>query len=154
MELAATSLERLLCRLCASEGVYVSAFFARGVAIEGLKDPSAKSDFGYRALKQFAVSNIDNDDATPDTKMRLVLEARLAAHGYDEETLNAGALIEALVPLAAIDRFLSSARGQLNGMLKEVCVRREFADRARKALAERPQATVPAPDPKQIGGLN
>lgn len=86
-----------------------------------------------------------------DPQKRLVLEARLAAHGYDEETLNAGALIEALVPLATIDRFLSSARGQLNSMLKEVYVRREFADRARKALAERLQATVSSPEPKKIG---
>jgi hypothetical protein len=36
-------------------------------------------------------------------------------------------------------------------MLKEVYVRREFADRARKALNERLQAAVvQAPKPKQI----
>ncbi|MDO9459274.1 MAG: hypothetical protein Q7N95_04065 [Alphaproteobacteria bacterium] len=85
-----------------------------------------------------------------DPNKRLVLEARLAAHGYDEETLNAGALIEALVPLATIDRFLSSARSQLNSMLKEVYVRREFADRARKALNDGLKATAPPANQKQI----
>ena len=81
-----------------------------------------------------------------DPEKRQVLEARLAEHGYDEVALNAGAMLEALVPLAAIDRFLSSARGQLNSMLKELHVRREFVDRARKALNERLQA----PKPKQL----
>jgi len=74
-----------------------------------------------------------------DPEKRKVLEARLAEYGYDEVALNAGALLEALVPIAAIERFLASARSQLNGMLKELCMRREFADRARKALNERLQ---------------
>jgi hypothetical protein len=82
-----------------------------------------------------------------DPEKRKVLEARLEEHGYDEIALNAGALLEALVPIATIERFLSSARGQLNAMLKELYVRREFADRARKAFNERLQA----PAPKQIG---
>jgi hypothetical protein len=64
----------------------------------------------------------------------------LRIYGYDEEALNAGALLEALVPLATIDRFLASARGQLKAMLKEVYVRREFVERARKALDERVQS--------------
>jgi hypothetical protein len=39
---------------------------------------------------------------------RAVLEARLAEAGYDANALNAGAFIEAQVPLATIDRFLCS----------------------------------------------
>ena len=62
---------------------------------------------------------------------RAVLEARLAEAGYGVDALNAGAFIEAQVPLATIDRFLCSARGQLNATLKEIGVRREFAERAR-----------------------
>jgi hypothetical protein len=54
------------------------------------------------------------------------------------------------VPLATIDRFLSSARSQLNAMLKGVHVRREFVDRASKALREQMQANSQAPKPKQI----
>jgi hypothetical protein len=53
--------------------------------------------------------------------------------------------------LATIDRFLSSARGQLNTTLKEIGVRREFADRARKAFDERLKLTVEVPKLKQIG---
>ena len=82
---------------------------------------------------------------------REVLEARLARAGYDEDALNAGAMIEAQVPLATIDRFLSSARAQLNATLKEIGVRREFADRARKAFDERLKLAVEVPKSAQIG---
>jgi hypothetical protein len=82
---------------------------------------------------------------------RDVLEARLAEAGYDSDALNAGAFIEAQAPLATIDRFLCSARGQLNATLKEIGVRREFAERARKAFDERLKLTVEVPKQKQIG---
>ena len=81
---------------------------------------------------------------------RAVLEARLAEAGYDADALNAGAFIEAQVPLATIDRFLCSARGQLNATLKEIGVRREFAERARKAFDERIMAGIKAPAVLQI----
>jgi hypothetical protein len=84
-------------------------------------------------------------------KKRAVLEARLAEAGYDADALNAGAFIEAQVPLATIDRFLCSARGQLNATLKEIGVRREFAERARKAFDERLKLTVEVSKPAQIG---
>lgn len=86
-----------------------------------------------------------------DPQKRQALDARLAEHGYDEAALNAGAFLEAMEPLSKIERFLSSVRGQLGAMLKEVYVRREFADRARKALNERLQAAVQAPTLRQIG---
>jgi hypothetical protein len=99
------------------------------------------------------VANIAKKEAEEwrtDPQKRRVLEARLAAHGYDEVALNAGALQEGLVPLTTIERFLTSVRGQLNAILREVCVRREFADRARKALKDRAEVAVPIPVPKQI----
>ena len=81
---------------------------------------------------------------------RAVLEARLAEAGYDADALNAGAFIEAQVPLATIDRFLCSARGQLSATLKEIGIRREFAERARKAFDGHIVAEVKAPAVLQI----
>jgi hypothetical protein len=91
------------------------------------------------------IARREAEDWRTDPEKRQVLDFRLAEYGYDEATLNAGALLEALVPLTTIERFQSSARGQLNVMLKEVSVRREFADRARKALKEHTRAVVPMP---------
>jgi hypothetical protein len=81
---------------------------------------------------------------------RAVLQARLNEAGYDIDGLNAGAMMEALVPLAAIDRFLCSARGQLNATLKELGVQRKFAERARKAFDERIAIELKGPHVKQI----
>jgi hypothetical protein len=100
---------------------------------------------------RIAIARQEAEEWRTDPEKRRVLNERLAAHGYDEETINAGAMLEALVPLAAIERFLSSARKQFNTILKEVYVRREFADRARKALNERLKLAVEVPKPKQIG---
>jgi hypothetical protein len=86
-----------------------------------------------------------------DPAQREVLEARIVEAGYNDDALNAGAMIEAQVPLATIDRLLCSARGQLNTTLKEIGVRREFADRARKAFNERLKLTMEVPKPAQIG---
>jgi hypothetical protein len=97
-----------------------------------------------------SIARKEAEEWRTDPEKREVLNARLAEHGYNEMALNAGALLEALVPLATIDRFLSSARGQLNAMLKGVYVRREFAERARKAFDERLKAMESAPKPKQI----
>jgi hypothetical protein len=110
---------------------------------------SRVASYGERIL--VGVARKEAEEWRTDPEKRDVLESRLEEHGYDELGLNACALLEALVPLATIERFLSSARGQLNAMLKEVYVRREFAERARKAFNERLQATVEAPKPKQIG---
>ena len=93
----------------------------------------------------------DAEEWRTDPAKREALNKRLLDHGYDEEALNAGALLAALVPLATIDRFLASARGQLNAMLKEISVRREFAERANKAFKEQLQRTAVAPETKQIG---
>jgi hypothetical protein len=99
----------------------------------------------------FAIARKEAEEWRTDPEKRKVLDARLAEYGYDEVALNAGALLEAMEPLSKIERFLSSARGQLNAMLKEVYVRREFADRAREALDARLKLTVESPELKQIG---
>lgn len=124
---------------------------SRQGALEAALQVTHTSSFIPKTLPtRIIISRKEAEQWRTDPEKRRELEARLAGRGYDEETLNAGALMEALVPLATIDRFLSSARGQLNAMLKEVYVRREFADRARKALNERVQAAVQAPKLKQI----
>jgi hypothetical protein len=52
--------------------------------------------------------------------MRKALNALLAEHGHDEELLDTGAFQEATESLAKIERFLASARNQLNIMLKQL----------------------------------
>jgi hypothetical protein len=98
----------------------------------------------------YAIARTEAEEWRTDPGKRQILDARLVAHGYDEVALNAGSLLEAVEPLSKIDRFLSSARTQLNAMLKEICVRREFAERARKALNERLKLPVEVPELKQI----
>jgi hypothetical protein len=99
----------------------------------------------------FHIARKQAEEWRTDPVKREVLKSRLLEHGYDEETLNAGALLEGIEPLSKIERFLSSARGQLTSMLKEVYVRREFAERAQKALRERLQAAKKTTvAPKQI----
>jgi hypothetical protein len=86
-----------------------------------------------------------------DQKKRFLLDDRLDMFGYDEQTINAEALLHAAEPLSIIERFQSSARGQLNAMLKGVHVRREFVARANKAFNERLKLASEATMPKQIG---
>jgi hypothetical protein len=120
--------------------------FNRRSALEtALRDTHRSHAFVGDAPVLIGIARKEAEEWRTDPEKRMVLDARLAEHGYNEEALNAGALLEALVPLSTIERFLSSARGQLNAMLKEVYVRREFADRARKAFDVRLQAVGPAP---------
>jgi hypothetical protein len=108
--------------------------------------PSTVPDGKYRTM----LSREEAKAWRTDPKKRAVLEARLDEAGYDTDALNAGAFIEAQLPLATIDRFLCSARGQLNATMKEIGVRREFAERARKAFNERVAAAVEVVEVKQI----
>jgi hypothetical protein len=62
------------------------------------------------------------------------LDQQLKQSGYDDDAINAGTLMEGLMTLTTIDRFLASARAQMNATLREVFVRREFAVRARKSF--------------------
>ncbi len=97
-----------------------------------------------------AMARREAEEWRTNPERREVLEERLSAAGYDTEALNAGAMIEALGPLEAIDRFLCSARRQLNATLREIGVQREFAERARKAFDGRIAAELKAPVVQQI----
>jgi hypothetical protein len=124
-------------------------FVSRQAALETAllrTHPSAHPVGPYR----IKISREEAEEWRTKPEKRAVLEARLAEAGYDSDALNAGAFIEAQAPLATIDRFLCSARGQLNATLKEIGVRREFAERARKAFDERVMAGVKAPAVLQI----
>ena len=93
--------------------------------------------------KELAQWHADGDE-------RAVLRERLNEAGYDVDGLNAGAMMEVLAPLAAIDRFLCSARGQLNATLKELGVQRKFAERARTVFDERIAIKLKGPAVKQL----
>jgi hypothetical protein len=97
-----------------------------------------------------AMARQEAEEWRTNPEKRDVLEERLSEAGYDTEALNAGAMMEALGPLEAIDRFLCSARRQLNATLREIGVRREFAERARKAFDGRIVAELKAPAVQQI----
>ncbi|MEA2908445.1 MAG: hypothetical protein QOJ15_526 [Bradyrhizobium sp.] len=75
--------------------------------------------------------------------------AKLESHGYDADAINAGAFVHSIIPLATIEKLLSSARHQVTITLREVAVRREFERRAREAM-KRIDIDVPAPETKQI----
>jgi hypothetical protein len=62
------------------------------------------------------------------------VRAKLESHGYDTDAINAAAFVRSLVPLATIEKFLSSARHQVMMTLREVGLRREFERRAREAM--------------------
>jgi hypothetical protein len=65
------------------------------------------------------------------------LNVRLRQHGYDDQGISAQAFVSQTIPLATIQRFLASARSQVNAILREMAVRREFARRAREAIEKR-----------------
>jgi hypothetical protein len=75
--------------------------------------------------------------------------AKLESHGYDADAINAGAFVHSIIPLATIEKLLSSARHQVTITLREVGFRREFERRAREAM-KRIDIDVPAPETKQI----
>jgi hypothetical protein len=57
--------------------------------------------------------------------------------------------VHSIIPLATIEKLLSSARHQVTITLREVGFRREFERRAREAM-KRIDIDVPAPETKQI----
>jgi hypothetical protein len=108
------------------------------------------SDLPKHLPSRIAMARREAEEWRTNPERREVLEERLSAAGYDTEALNAGAMIEALGPLEAIDRFLCSARRQLTATLREIGVQREFAERARKAFDGRIAAELKAPVVQQI----
>lgn len=79
-------------------------------------------------------ARMDAEALRVETDKRNPLSARLEAHGYDADAINATAFVQGLEPLAAIEKFLTSARHQVAMMLREVRLHREFARRASEAL--------------------
>jgi len=84
-----------------------------------------------------------NPNAHPDVR------AKLESHGYDTEAINAAAFVRSLVPLATIEKFLSSARHQVMMTLREVGLRREFERRAREAIKRIDTNQAPPEDAEQ-----
>jgi hypothetical protein len=85
----------------------------------------------------YAGARVDAEKWHNDGNQKVQLNMRLKAHGYDAHGINAEAFGRGLSSLSAIERFLASARNQVNVLLREIGFRREFARRARKALEER-----------------
>lgn len=100
-----------------------------------------ETDLNYRLLgPQPAIeaqAKVDAEKWHSDPSHRHALNVRLRQHGYNDQGINAHAFIGGLAPLANIERFLASARSQVNALLREINVRREFARRAREALERR-----------------
>jgi hypothetical protein len=96
-----------------------------------------------------SIAKKEAEEWRTDPQKRATLDARLAEHGYDETAINAEAFMQAIESLAKIERFLSSARGQLSVMLKEARVRKKFATRARHSLEKHLESS--GQTPKQIG---
>jgi len=106
-----------------------------------LEDGLYKSDPNYRLVgPQPMIQAQARADAAKwhsDPNHRHELNVRLREHGYDAQGISAQAFVAQMVPLATIERFLASARAQVNAILREIVLRREFARRAREALEKR-----------------
>lgn len=109
--------------------------------VAALQQALYKSDPNYLLLgPQPAIqvqAKVDAEKWLNDPKHRGDLNVRLKAHGYNAQGINAQAFIGGLMPLATIERFLASARNQINVLLREINIRREFARRAREAFEKR-----------------
>jgi hypothetical protein len=77
-------------------------------------------------------ARMDAEALRVDTNKRNPLNARLEAHGYDEDAINATAFVQGLESLTTIEKFLTSARRQVAMMLRDVGLHREFARRAKE----------------------
>jgi len=78
--------------------------------------------------------------------------AQLKDYGYDNDALNAAAFMQGVTALAAVEKFLASARQQLTTTLRETAVRHEFklrAEQAQKRLFGRSSATSGQPTGKR-----
>lgn len=108
---------------------------------DALADALYKSDPNYLLLGPKpgiqAQAKLDAAKWHKDDKHRGELNVRLKEHGYNTQGINAHAFILGLMPLAQVERFLASARNQVNVILREINVRREFSRRAREAFEKR-----------------
>lgn len=108
---------------------------------EALADALYRSDPNYLLLGPKpgiqAQAKLDAGKWQKDDKHRGELNVRLKEHGYNAQGISAHAFILGLTPLAHIERFLASARSQVNALLREINLRREFSRRVREAFEKR-----------------
>jgi hypothetical protein len=81
-----------------------------------------------------AESRMQMQEMRSNPRAHSEVQARLVAHGYDEEALNAAAFVQSMHPLATIEKLLSSARHQVMVTLREMQSRREFERRASETM--------------------
>lgn len=96
-------------------------------------DPEALEISGMNPMIR-AQSRVDAEALRVDTNKRERLTARLEAHGYDVDAINAAAFVQGLEPLAAIEKFLAVARRQVATMLRDAGLHHEFKRRANEAI--------------------
>jgi hypothetical protein len=115
-----------------------------------LEDAIYKSDPNYRLVGPQpmiqAQARVDAAKWHTDPDHRFQLNVRLRENGFDAQGISAQAFVAQMAPLATIERFLASARSQVNAILREIVLRREFARRAREAIEKRL-----ASEPKEQG---
>jgi hypothetical protein len=108
---------------------------------DAVADALYKSDPNYLLMgPQPAIqaqAKVDAEKWHKDDKHRGYLNVRLKEHGYNAQGINAHAFVLGLMPLAQVERFLSSARNQVNVILRELNFRREFSRRAGEAIRKR-----------------
>ena len=96
-------------------------------------DPEALQISGMNPMIR-AQARVDAEVLRVDKNNRNPLSVRLEAHGYDADAVNANAFVQALEPLTAIEKFLTSARHQVAAMVREVRLDCEFVRRAREVI--------------------
>lgn len=108
---------------------------------EAVQEALRKSDPGYVLIGVTpaisAQARIDAEKWHKDDPHKAQLNSRMEKCGYDVTAINAEAFRWGLSSLVVIERFLASARNQVNALLREIGIRREFARRAREALKKR-----------------
>jgi hypothetical protein len=96
-------------------------------------DPESLQISGMNPMIR-AQARVDAEVLRVDKNSRNPLSVRLEAHGYDVDAVNANAFVQALEPLTAIEKFLTSARHQVAAMVREVRLDCEFVRRAREVI--------------------
>ena len=72
-------------------------------------------------------------DWRTDPQGAIDIEAHLERSGFDQIDINAQAIAQARELLLVFDHLMQSAQSPRVALLREICVRREFAQRARAA---------------------
>jgi hypothetical protein len=73
-------------------------------------------------------------DWRTDPEAAVDIEAHLERSGFDQIDINAQMIAKAQEPFVMFDHLMQSAQSRRVALLREICVRREFARRARAAV--------------------